>query len=154
MRTEQRFTAVIQGGDGGGAFVDVPFDVERVFGKKRAPIVATIDGEPYRGTLVRMGGDGHILLVLKVIREKIGKTIGDLVDVTIEEDAAPRVVVVPADLSAALDGDEKAASFFRALSYTHQREYVTWIEEAKRDETRRKRIERTVAMLRESRKTR
>ena len=141
------FEAVIQSAGGGGAFVIVPFDVEEVFGKKRVPIRATIDGEPYRGTLVRMGAPHHMLLVLKEIRERIGKGPGDTVKVTLEEDTEPRVVEIPPDLAGALEQVPKAASAFQALSYTHQREYVRWITEARREETRRRRIDRTVQAL-------
>ncbi len=98
MAQKYQFHAVIEAGDGGGAFVIVPFDVEKTFGKKRVKINAIIDGEPYRGTLVRMGTPHHMLLVLKEIREKIGKTIGDEVTVELEEDLEERIVEVPADI--------------------------------------------------------
>ncbi len=141
------FEAVIQSAGGGGAYVIVPFDVEEAFGKKRVPIRATIDGEPYRGTLVRMGSPYHMLLVLREIRKCIGKGPGDTVKVTLAEDKEPRVVEVPFDLARTLEQNPKAASAFQALSYTHQREYVRWITEARREETRRRRIDRTVQAL-------
>src|SRR4051794_13653907 len=100
MPKEHRFRAHIKSNndDGsGGAWVDIPFDVEKAFGKKRVPIRATIDGESYRGSLVRMGGDCHMLLVRRAIREKIGKKAGDTVSVTLLEDTAPRTVPVPPD---------------------------------------------------------
>jgi hypothetical protein len=150
----QQFTAVIQGAGGGGAYVDIPFDVEQVFGRRRVPVKATIDGAPYRGSLVRMGGDCHMLLVRKDIREKIGKAVGDEVSVTVEEDTEPRVVEVPADLQAALGTNERARAYFEGLSYTHRREYVQWIEEAKREETRRTRIGKALALLEQQKKTR
>ena len=148
------FKAIIQDAGSGGAYVSVPFDAEQVFGKKRVKVVATIDGEAYRGSLVRMGGPRHILPVLKSIREKIGKGYGDEVEVTVAEDAEPRVVHVPDDLQQALAGDPEAAAFFQRLSYTHQREYVGWIVEAKREETRRARIERALEMLRQGKRAR
>ena len=149
MAEKQVFRAVIEEAQGGGAFVTVPFDVEQVFGKKRAPVRATIDGQPYRGSLVRMGGPGHILGVLKEIREKIGKGVGEEVEVVVEEDAEPRQVQVPADLQAALQGEPEAEAFFRRLSYTHQREYVEWIVEAKREQTREARIGRAIELLKQ-----
>jgi hypothetical protein len=145
----QRFRSVIESAGGGGAFVSIPFDVEMVFGKKRVPVEATIDAETYRGTLVRTGGPSHILIVLKEIREKIGKGLGDSVDVVIAEDLKPRVVPVPGDLAKALGGQPKAKLFFCGLSYTGQEGYVRWIEEAKRAETRRSRVARAVKMLRQ-----
>ncbi len=151
----QRFRSVIESaGEGGGAFVSVPFDVERVFGRKRVPIEATIDAVPYRGTLVRMGGSNHILIVLKGIRQKIGKGPGDTVDVVMEEDLKPRTVAVPADLTKALKTRPKALLFFRGLSYTNKKEYVEWIESAKQAETRRRRIAKAVALLAERKRTR
>jgi hypothetical protein len=148
------FTAPIEDPGGGGAFVSIPFDVEQTFGRKRVPVNATIDGEPYRGTLVRMGSDCHMLLIRKDIREKIGKTFGDDVSVTVEEDSEPRVIAAPDDLAAALAKSPKAAEFFDELSYTHRKEYVQWIEEAKREETRRNRIAKTIEMLLEGKRGR
>jgi len=152
MNKTYTFRAIIQCADRGGAFVTVPFDVEQAFGKKRVKVKATIDGEPYRGTLVRMGGPDHILGVLKEIRDRIGKGPGDEVEVTLQEDTEPRVIELPADLQEALKSRPKAAEFFQQLSYTHQREYVRWIEEAKRGQTRRKRIVRAVEMLEQDKK--
>lgn len=147
MSEKYLFQAVIEAGDGGGAFVIVPFDVEKIFGQKRVKIKASIGGEPYRGTLVRMGTPHHMLIVLKEIREKIGKSIGDEVTVEIEEDLELRQVKVPVDLRDALAAEPAAQDFFNKLSFTHQKEYVQWIEEAKRQETRQARIQRTVEML-------
>ncbi len=147
MSQKYNFHAVIEPGDSGGAFVTIPFDVEKTFGQKRVKIKAMIDGEPYRGTLVRMGTPHHMLLVLKEIRQKIGKSIGDEVTVELEEDLELRQVTVPADLQRALQAEPAAQAFFNQLSFTHQREYVRWIEEAKREETRQSRVQRTVEML-------
>jgi bifunctional DNA-binding transcriptional regulator/antitoxin component of YhaV-PrlF toxin-antitoxin module len=151
MTPIQRFHARLESA-GGGAFVTIPFDVEQVFGAKRVPVKATIDGEPYRGSLVRMGGPDHMLIVLKEIREKIGKGPGDEVEVTVEKDDEPRVVQPPPELAAALAADPDAAAHFERLAYSHRREYVKWIEEAKRPETRAGRVGKAVAMLRDGRK--
>jgi hypothetical protein len=148
----QRFSSVIESAGGGGAFVSIPFDVERVFGKMRVPVKVTIDGEPYRGSLVRMGGPFHMLLVLKHIREKIGKGPGDAVDVVVEEDLEPRAVAVPKDLKRALESQPKALLFFRGLSYTGRKEYVRWIESAKREETRASRVAKAIGMLRQGKR--
>jgi hypothetical protein len=146
------FSAVIEAAGGGGAFVSVPFDVEAEFGSKRPKIRATIDGEAYRGTLVRMGTPCHLLLILKEIRGKIGKQPGDTVSVTIEPDREPRVVEPPADFRKALRAAPAARTFFDKLSYTHRKEYVRWIDEAKRAETRAARIGKAVAMLLEKKR--
>lgn len=152
MATQHTFRAMIQDAGNGGAYVSVPFDVEQVFGKKRVKVLATLDGVAYRGSLVRMGTECHLLPVLKEIRQQIGKAIGDEIEVTVEEDTQPRQVAVPADLQQALAEDPVAQTFFEQLSYTHQKEYVQWIEEAKRPQTRLSRLEKTVEMLKQGKR--
>lgn len=153
MSKKQTFKAVIQNAGGGGAFVEVPFDVEKEFGSKKPRVKALIEGIPYRGTLVRMGTDSHLLLVLKSIREQVGKTFGDEINVTVEPDTEERVVELPAELKKAFKTEKDAKAFFDRLSYTHKREYVMWINEAKKEETRQKRISKTIEMLKLGRKT-
>lgn len=148
------FRAVIEKAEGGGAYVTVPFDVEEVFGKKRVKVKAIIEGIPYQGSLVRMGGPCHILGVLKEIREKSGKSFGDEIEVTVEEDTEPREVTIPPDVAQVLETNPEADAFFKQLSYSHQREYVQWIEAAKRDTTRQKRIEDMVEMLEQEKRGR
>jgi hypothetical protein len=147
MSQKQTFTAVIQNAGGGGAFVEVPFDVEEVFEAKKPRVRATIEGVPYRGLLTRMGSEHHILIILKGIREQIGKTFGDEITVTVEPDTEPRVIELPKDLQKELQNDREAKAFFDKLSYTHRREYVTWINEAKKEETRQNRIAKTIERL-------
>lgn len=152
MAKKHSFTAVIQNAGGGGAFVEVPFDVEEAFGSKRPKIKALIGGVPYRGLLVRMGSECHMLLILKSIREQIGKTFGDEVTVSVEADTEPRVIEIPAELKKAFKTEKEAKAFYDKLSYTHQREYVNWINEAKKEETRQNRIAKTIEMLKEGKK--
>ena len=147
MSQSHTFRAKIEEAGGGGAFVRIPFDVEAAFGQKRVRVNARIDGERYRGTLVRMGTPCHILIVLKEIRQKIGKGAGDEVEVTVEEDTAPRQVEIPEDLRQAMEENPGTAALFEKLSHTQQKEYVTAILEAKRIETRRVRITRTISAL-------
>ena len=153
MPQKQTFTAVIQNAGGGGAFVEVPFDVEEVFGSKKPKVRAMIEGVPYRGILTRMGGDHHILIILKGIREQTGKTFGDEIKITVEPDTEPRLVEIPKDLAKAFRQDKESKAFFDKLSYTHKKEYVTWINEAKKEETRQNRIGKTIAMLKQGKKT-
>ncbi len=94
-----------------------------------------------------MGGPCHILGIRKEIRQKIGKTIGDSVAVVLEADTDPRAVTPPADLQQALDADPAAGAAFARLAYSHQKEYVAWIEEAKRPQTRQSRIAQTLERL-------
>jgi hypothetical protein len=147
MSKKHTFIATITGTGGGGSFVPIPFDVEQAFGKKRVPVKATINGQPYRGTLVRMGEPYHILIVLKGIRQKIGKDIGDEVEVVLEEDTQPRVVEIPEDFQRALANAPVAKAAFEKMSYTHQKEYVNAILEAKHASTRSNRISKTIEML-------
>ena len=152
MSQKQTFTAVIQNAGGGGAFVEVPFDVEQAFGAKKPRVRATIEGVPYRGLLTRMGGEHHLLIILKGIREQIGKTFGDEITITVEPDTEPRILEIPQDLAKELKKDKEARAFFDKLSYTHRKEYVTWINDAKKEETRQNRINKTIEMLKQGKK--
>jgi uncharacterized protein YdeI (YjbR/CyaY-like superfamily) len=134
--------------------VEVPFDVEAAFGSKKPKVKATIEGVRYRGILTRMGTESHLLIVLKEIREQIGKTFGDEVIITVEPDTEPRVIEVPEEMKKAFKTEKEAKVFFEKLSYTHQREYVVWINEAKREETRRNRIVKAIEMLKKGKKVR
>ena len=147
MSQEYSFHATIVDAGGGGAFVRVPLDVEKVFGKKRVPVSARIDGVAYRGTLVRMGEPCHMLIILKEIRLAIGKSFGDTVEITLLEDTQPRSVEIPPDLQQALEQEPLARTAFEKLAYTHQKEHVQAILDAKREETRRNRIAKAIQML-------
>lgn len=138
------FEAKIRVLENGGAFVDFPYNVEKLFGVKgRVPVKVTFDGIPYRGSMVRMGTPRHILLILKEIRERLGKGAGDSLRVRVELDEAPRVVLLAPDVEAAY---KKAGvlEMYRAASYSHQRELALWIEDAKQAETRSRRIAKAV----------
>jgi hypothetical protein len=110
-------------------------------------VQATFDGFAYKGSLTRMGSDCHWLGLTKEVRQAIGKKPGDPVHVIIIEDIEPRVVELPDDLSLLLDQQSAAKTFFRSLSFTHQKEYVRWISEAKRASTREARLQKTIKML-------
>jgi hypothetical protein len=141
----KQFDAVIKEGRAGGAFVEVPFDVKATFGSARPKVAVTFDGESYRGTIALMGGVS-LIGILKEIRNKIGKDVGDKVRVTVDADDAPREVAVPDDVRAALR-KAKLEKVFEKLSYTHQKEHINAIEEAKQPQTRVRRIEKLIAML-------
>ncbi|MFC5272310.1 YdeI/OmpD-associated family protein [Adhaeribacter terreus] len=130
------------------AYVIVPFNVVEFFGTKgQVKVKATFDGFEYRGSLAAMGGGGHVLGIRKDIRKAIGKTFSDLVDVKIERDLEPRTVMVPPDLAALFNQNPEVKRAFGKLSYTHQKEYVNWIEEAKKPETRQRCIQKTIENL-------
>ncbi len=129
------------------AWVEFPFSVWDLFGVKgRVPVAATVDDEPYRGSLMKMGGAAHMLVMVKALREKMGKQPGDTVHVRLELDTSPRTVELAGDVQDALERTNHAAKF-RALSYSHQREYQQWIDEAKRSDTRSARIAKMTEML-------
>jgi hypothetical protein len=148
-----KFTATIEEGSGGGAHILFPFDTEKEFATKgRVPVKATFDGVAYTGSLIKYGSPQHMLGMLKAIREQIGKGPGDTVEVVLWKDEEERILEVPADLEKLLKR-EGLAAMFQKLSYTHRKEYCRWIIEAKKQETRSRRLEKTVAMLRQGVKT-
>ena len=146
---EVTFRAPIRpsGRGGGGHLVDVPTKVvEALGGKGRIPITATFNGVPYRGSIVRMGG-GAVLGVQKAIMAEAGVRVGDSITVVVRNDEGPREVEVPVDLAEALARNGAARAAFEGLSFSHKREYVRSITEAKRPETRARRIELTIERL-------
>jgi len=133
---------------GRGAFIFFPYYVYKVFGTKgRIKVKATFDGVEYRGSLAPMGMEFHLLGINKEIRKAINKNIGDKVNVVIEQDLKPRIVEVPKDFQAALNKNKSAKEIFENFAYTHKKEYVRWIEEAKKEETRKRRITKAVKMI-------
>jgi hypothetical protein len=117
-------------------------------GAKRFPVVATVNGYSWRTTVTRMGGE-FLLGLNRTVRREAGVEAGDTVDVELALDTAPREVEVPAALSSALAQDSEARAAFDRLAYTHRKEYARWIEEAKRDETRERRVTQALQMLRQ-----
>lgn len=137
----------------GGAFVLFPYDVEKEFGTRgRVPVKSTLGGVPYSGSLIKYGRPEHMLCVLKAIREETGKKPGDEIDVVLWKDEAERVLTIPPAFKSLLRKEGLLAGFEK-LSLTHRREYVRWIEEAKKEETRQRRLEKAVAMLKKGVKT-
>ncbi len=124
--------------------------IEALGSSKRPPVTITINGYTYRTTAVRMGGRFLVPLSAEN-REAAGVSAGDEITVDIEPDTAPREVTLPDDLAAAMD--EAARTAYDALAFTHRKEWVRWVEEAKKPETRATRIEKTVAGLREGKRT-
>lgn len=142
----ETFEGKIVVNDGGGAWVEVPGEVVATLGGGgRIPVVATFDEVAYQGSIASMGGC-MALGVLKGIRAELGKGDGDSVIVTVERDAGPRTVEVPEDLAVAL-ADAGVRGRFDELSYSHRREHVNAINNAKKPETRQRRITKAVQML-------
>jgi hypothetical protein len=145
----ETFEGKITLNDGGGAWVEVPEEVVAALGGGgRIPVQATFDGIAYRGSIASMGGC-KALGILKDIRSQLGKGAGDPVTVTVERDSAERTIEVPADFAAALE-EAGLRKTFDALAYTHRREHVNAINDAKLPETRARRITKALEMLRSS----
>jgi hypothetical protein len=128
-------------------FVAVPEKAMREFdGRRRVPVVATIDGHAYRTTICDMG-NGPCIPVRRSVREAAGIAAGQRVTVTLVFDAGERTVAVPPFLARAMTKPERTA--FDAMSYSHRKEYVDWVTAAKKPETRDRRIAKMREKLRE-----
>jgi hypothetical protein len=116
-------------------------------GAKRFPVVATVNGYTWRTSVARMGGEFMVGLS-KAVRLGAGVEAGDDVEVRLELDAAPRDVEVPEALAAALACDPRAKASFERMAFTHRKEYARWIAQAKKDETRERRVGQALEMIR------
>ena len=144
-----KFRALLQlNGKTATGFEVPPEAVEGLGAGKRPPVKVTINGYTYRNTVAVMGGV-YMLGVSAEHRAGANVKAGDVLDVELELDTAPREVAVPPDLQAALDQDSAARKFFEGLSYSQKSWFALWIEGAKKEETRQKRLGEAVAMLRE-----
>lgn len=138
----QAFNAkIIEAKTKGGAYIEIPFNVEEVYGAKRVKVIASFDGVLYRGSLVKMDTDCHIIGITKAIRQQIGKTIGDNVVVTLKKDIAPRIVEIPDELKSFLEQQSEYLQFWNSLSYSTQKKNIDLINSAKKEETRAKRLD-------------
>jgi hypothetical protein len=129
----------------------VPASVVEALGKgKRPPVVVTINGYSYRNT-VAVYGDEFLIGVAAEHRAAAGVKAGDVVEVNLELDTAPREIEVPPDFAAALDNDREAKRSFDGLSYSNKRRFTLAIDDAKTPETRQRRIEKSISQLRQGR---
>lgn len=143
-----RFTAPLQPRGPAAAVVLDDAQVAAVGeGAKRFPVVATVNGYTWRTSVTRMRGE-FLLGLNREVREGAGVQAGDDVEVTVELDAAPREVEVPAALAAALAADPQASASFERMAFTHRKEYARWIAEAKAEETRQRRAQQALEMIR------
>ena len=149
-----RFRATVELGGKTATGIEVPEEVVTALSSGgRPPVTVTIGGHAYRTTVARMGGR-YLVPLSAENRTAAGVAAGDQVDVDIEPDTAPREVAVPADLAEALAGDDAARATFDGLAFTHRKEWVRWVEEAKKPETRATRVTRTVESLRAGKRAR
>lgn len=146
------FTTTVVLGGKTATGLQVPDTVVQALGSgKRPPVVVTVGGHTYRTTVAPMGGAFWIPLAAEH-RAAAGVAAGETVRVTVELDTAPREVALPEDLAAAMD--DAAHATFAALAPSHRKEWVRWVEEAKRPETRAARVARTAEALHDGKKTR
>ena len=144
-----KFQATLQADPTGtGTYIAVPRDINTKLGLKGRPKVQTvIAGHPYRGSLMPVGDGTYLLGVLKAIQQAEGLKRGDTITVELEIDTAPRVIEPPSDLAKVLARDKRAASAWEKLSYTDRREMARSLEEAKKPETRERRLTAAVTKL-------
>jgi hypothetical protein len=143
--SKRKFTARLVK-EGPICFIPVPFDPREVFGKVRAPVTVTLNGYTYRSTIAAMGGPPCVPL-RRSNREAAGLEGDETVEVTLALDTAKREVKPPADFVKALKARGLAWERWQALSFSHKREYVEAIEEAKKAETRARRIDGAVKTI-------
>jgi len=135
--------------DGAMCFIPLTFEPKAVFGKVRAPVKVTVNGYTYRSTIASMGAP--CIPLRRSHREAAGLDGGETVEVRLDLDTDKREVKPPADFMKALKAANPAWDRWRELSYSHQREYAEAIEEAKKPETRARRIEIAVRAIRAKR---
>lgn len=138
---------------GSWTYVTVPFDVEKLFGRKsQVRVKGTINGIVYKSSLMPHGNGTHYMVVNQALRDAAEVTAGCTVSVKMERDDEERAVQVPDDFALQLEANESAGAFFGQLSYSYQKEYVSWIEAAKKPETRIDRISKAIVKLTDGRK--
>jgi len=144
----QRFRGVIEAASGGGAAVRVPPDVATALGGlKQMRVVGTIDGRDFRSSTMPYRG-GLYMGVHKATREAAGVVVGDEIEIVLRRDTSPRTLEIPPELEEALAAEPELRARFERLSFSHRREYVDAIAEAKRPETKGRRLEAALDYLR------
>ena len=151
MRTDYiTFEAQIkQNGTMNAAFVDFPFSTEELFGKKgQVKIKVLFDGKvEYRGSLAKMKSNFHMLGLTQEVRKQLGKYFGDEVSVKLWEDQEERMVEIPEDVLEIFNQNNSAFELYQKMSYTHRKEYMRWITDAKKPETRENRKIKMIEMI-------
>ena len=150
MQTQQyEFTAELQFHDNmDAAYIKFPYNCYYEFGiKGQVKVKAIIDGVLYRGSLAKMNTDCHIMGITQSIRQLIKKGRGDKVHIILEKDDAERIIEIPEDLMKRFDELPRIKDVYEQLSYTAKKEIAVSINEAKKTETRNRRIEKTIDIL-------
>jgi hypothetical protein len=113
--------------------------------RPRMRVTGTLDGVPFRSSLIPRGGGTLFIVVAEALRDRIGKGPGQSVEIALQIDARPVVVTVPVDFARALGS---ARARFDQLAPSHRKAFVLWVTGAKQMETRKRRISTAVAMVR------
>jgi hypothetical protein len=143
-------TVIIKNDNLDSGYIEFPYDTEKEFGKKgQVKVKVWFDGFLYRGSLVKMGHPCHIVGLNKEVRKAINKNPGDSIHVIIEQDTEERIIAIPTDLQNLLNEHKDAKVKFEKFSYSHKKEWVMWLIDAKKDETRLKRLQKILDKLKE-----
>ena len=129
--------------DASAAFT-LPFDTRDVWGKAKVPVRVTINGYTWRSTVGNRGGIQYIVVNAEA-RRKAGLKAGDFVTITIEPDSEKREIGIPSPLQKALG--TKLIQKLNSLSFTHKKEFIVWYSQAKKEDTRARRVEKMKQML-------
>lgn len=136
-------------------YIDSPVQVEKEFNTKgKVRICGKINEEPFDSTLIPRGNGQHYIVLDKAIRGKTKIEIGDNLKVEIWKDLSERKMDIPKDLQTELSEKQSVLIFFENLAYSHQKAFVDWINSEKKEDTKKKRIAKTVLMLYERKKLR
>jgi hypothetical protein len=146
------FTVKLEGKGTSVAWLNAPFDVVKTFGTRaRVPVRGTINGFPFRSSLMPMGGC-HGMAVNRTMRDGAGAEAGDTVNVVMERDEGKRFVKVPPFLKKELAKSKAAQANWQKLSFTNQKEIALSISGAKQEETRLRRLAKTMDILKTGKK--
>lgn len=137
-------------GIGTWTYATVPLDCEMIFNQKsRIKVKATINSTSFKTTLMPHGNGLHFMILNKEIRDKLKVTLGDQIEVKLEADTTSTEIIIPEDFQEVLYTNATANSFFEQLAPSHKKEYLAWISDAKKEETRQRRILQAVEKLKE-----
>jgi bifunctional DNA-binding transcriptional regulator/antitoxin component of YhaV-PrlF toxin-antitoxin module len=150
MPKPKRFKANVERFEGAGTwtYANIPFDCEKELGSRgRIRVKGTINGTAIEAALMPHGDGSHFIILTKEIRDKAKIKVGDTITVSLEKDDEKKEIAVPGRLLKELKKNKAAREYFESLPPSHRKEYIKWIEEAKKEETRLSRIAKAIGML-------
>jgi len=150
MPKQKLFKTTVERFEGTGTwtYATIPFDCEQTFGMKgKINVSGTINGKSITAVLMPHGNGKHFMILTKEIRDQTNIKTGDTIEVSLMKDDSERKTILPAEFEKALKKNKAANTYFNSLPPSHQKEYINWITEAKKEETRMRRIEKTIEKL-------